>query len=358
MGKLRGIILSISLILGSTVLAAPTSYSEDYVENSLKWPSPVRNNIYKFGPLLHQYQKFPGSAHYFHEGVDLLGDPDQKVFTPVSGIIDGGYYSYKENEDGTGEKTYLSLNDIPPGDSEPKLWGDNYFEISITDEFGYRFEFHHINKSLLPANILEAIKNSSYVLAGMQIGNILKWPRKVLGANYSHIHYSIVSPEGTQLNPFWFSEKITDEKPPAIANVYFQLKKPCPESGRVKYFSKTSLSETDEPTHLLINAKDFLGDNHFPHAPTAVQTSFSNGDSHIFDFRYSMMSAGQHLNINDVYVNRICIGDPAHPFILKASKNFDFYIKVPLPEKFSGSAEISIFDYAGNETTALVNIKN
>ncbi len=209
--------------------------SEHYFENELKWPTHLSDSKYKIGPILHQYQKFPGSSHYFHEGVDFLGEPFQKVFTPVSGVIDGGYYSYTSKDNGASEKTYISLKDIPRDDKEPKLWGKHYFEISITDEFGNRFEFHHIDRTTLPLNILKSIYDGSVVIQDMQIGNIIPWPNKVLGADYNHIHYSVLSEQGEQLNPFWFSKKIPDTTEPEASLAYFQLKEPCPETGRVDH---------------------------------------------------------------------------------------------------------------------------
>lgn len=348
-------ILGVLFLLISQISFAVSS---DYSENSLNWPVDLRDNEYKVGPILHQYQNFPASDHYFHEGVDLLGAPYQDVFTPVSGTIDAGYYSYVSAKDGTSIKTYISLRDIDPKDRDPKLWGANYFEISITDIFGNRFEFHHIDRLSLPLNIFHAVKNSEFIHEGMKIGNIIPWPLKVLGTDYSHIHYSIISKDGTtQLNPLWFSKKIKDTKAPEILETLFQLKAACPKTGRVKHFSVTRLSELDDPTHIIIRTKDFLGENHFPHPPTLIKTEFSDGSYHFLDFRYSMLFNQEHANINNVYVEELCYGDPSYPFFLKASETFDFYMKIPIPENFSGSASIIVSDYAGNETNTLVNIK-
>ncbi|MGH1467323.1 MAG: hypothetical protein ACRBBP_00370 [Bdellovibrionales bacterium] len=332
--------------------------SEHYFENELEWPTHLSESKYKIGPILHQYQKFPTSSHYFHDGVDFLGSPFQKVFTPITGTIDAGYYSYLDNPDGSAEKTYLSLRDIPKEDKEPKLWGKNYFEISITDEFGNRFEFHHIDRDSLPLNILESVYNNSIVFQDMQIGNIIPWPNKVLGADYSHIHYNIISKHGERLNPFWFSKKIPDTTPPKTSTVYFQLEEPCPETGRVNHYSTSKLFEEDKPTHIVLKTTDLITGNHFPHPPTKIHTTFSNGETHLLDFTYSMLTSGLSHDIRDVYVDMLCIGPKEAPFILKASKSFNFYMKIPLPENFSGSASISVFDYAKNETNILVNVKN
>lgn len=331
--------------------------SQDYERNSLQWPTALSESEFKLGPNLHQYQKFPGLDEYFHEGVDVVGEPFQKIYAPVSGYIDAGYYAYETLPDGSSKKSYISINDFEGKNPGPEYWGPKYFEVSITDVHGNRFEIHHVDRRILPLEIRRAVKENAFILQGVLVGNITPWPNKVLGADYNHIHYSVLSPEGVQLNPYWFSQKIKDTTPPKVSTVYYQLKRSCPESGRVMHHFVSSLKPGDRPTHIIIKAKDLIDENHFPQAPTKISAQFSNGESYKQDFSYSMMVESQHVNIHDLYTDKICLGPKSDVFILKASDNFDFSFKVPLPENFSGTASITFSDFSGNETNTLVNVK-
>ncbi len=328
--------------------------SEHYDENSLNWPMEVSQSVYRFGPLLHQYQKFPGNEHYFHGGSDLVGEPYQDVFTPVSGIIDGGYYKYDSFADGSSIKSYVSIKDLngkPPG---PEFWGDRYFEISLTDIHGTRFEFHHVDPVTLPRFIKEAIFKEDFIFKGTKVGNIIPWPNQILGVFYNHIHYNILSKDGTQLNPFWFSKKVPDSTAPKVDAVYFKLEEACPRSGLVDHYFVRDLKPGDEPTDLVIKTTDRIDDNRFPHAPTKIVARFSDGSTQILDFSYELLS---DLDINAVYEKNICLGPRSDVFTITASKNFDFYMKIPIPENFSGQIDVEILDYAQNKTNLLVNVQ-
>jgi len=329
--------------------------SHAYDKHSLEWPAPISSNENKIGPILHQYQSF--GEVYFHEGVDILVPADQNIFTPVGGLIDAGYYAYKTLSNGLSQKTYLSIRNINREDKEPKLWGERYFEVSVTDADGLRFEIHHINRNSLNNELLNLIYTNASVPLGFNIGSVIEWPTKVRGVDYSHIHYSILNSLGQHLNPFWHSTKIPDSVPPTVSTVYASVAQACPANGLRQLKSISQLTEFDEVTHLVFQSHDLLGENSFPHPPTSLKATFENGFEYSFDYSTALFTNPLNsFNLDELYVGKFCIGAPDFPFVIPGSENFKFYVQIPVPKKFHGTVEVLISDFSKNTTELQVEL--
>ena len=326
-----------------------------YDKHSIDWPTPMSPRGNKIGPILHQFQKFSDS--YFHEGVDILTPQNQNIFSPVSGVVDAGYYSYKTLSSGLSEKTYLSIRDIDRTDTEPKLWGERYFEVSVTDNDQIRFEFHHIKRESLSADLLEKIYTTSRVSVAEALGKVVDWPEKVRGLDYNHIHYSILNSEGVYLNPFWYSARVPDETPPSVSSVYASVSQRCPANGLRQLKELSQLSSLDEVTHLVLQAQDYMGESPFPQPPTKLKAVFDNGFKHSFDYSEALFTNPfNSYDLDQIYVGKFCIGAPDFPFVIPGSESFKFYIQIPVPNNFHGKVEVQISDFSNNSTSLKVEL--
>jgi len=341
--------------LAAFLICAIAFQGHAYDKHSINWPTPMSPHENHIGPILHQFQKFSDS--YFHEGVDILTSQNQNVFSPVSGVVDAGYYSYKTLSNGLSEKTYLSLRDIDRADTEPKLWGERYFEVSVTDNNQLRFEFHHIKRESLSADLIEKIYTASQVAAGDILGKVVEWPEKVRGVEYNHIHYSILNTEGIYLNPFWYSTQVPDETPPTVTSVYASVSQRCPANGLRQLKELSQLSSLDEVTHLVLQTQDYLGKSPFPQPPTKLTAVFEDGFKYTFDYSEALFTNPLNsYTLDQIYVGKFCIGAPDFPFVIPGSESFKFYIQIPVPKDFHGKIDVLISDFSNNTTELKVEL--
>jgi len=329
--------------------------AQSYEQHSLEWPTKIHKSKHTFGGLIHQFQKFQNV--YFHEGLDIITPLRQSVHAPVDGVVDAGYYSYETLINGQTQKTYLSLRDISPEDHEPKLWGERYFEVSLTDKMGNRFELHHIDRESLPMELVDAVYSARSVPAKTFLGFAIEWPEKVQGSDYHHIHYNILDAEGVYKNPFWHSKEVEDNIPPHVQNVYAAVAQTCASNGLRQLKELSQVTSQDEITHLVLQAHDFINTQSFPQSPTRITAQFANHSA--FEFDYSEALFNNDLNsfaIHELYVGRFCIGAVDFPFVLKGSENFKFYIQIPVPKSFKGHASIEVSDFSNNTTNIEVEL--
>jgi hypothetical protein len=94
--------------------------------------------------------------------------------------------------------------------------GQYYYEVAITDGYGFTWQYHHVNETTVSQDVLDAIANGTTILPGTYIGNIVTWPT----AGFHHLHLNCVHPGGNLVNPLNLLLASADSTPPEIYGVY------------------------------------------------------------------------------------------------------------------------------------------
>ena len=157
--------------------------------------------------------------------------------------------------------------------------------------FNNRFESHHIRRESLPQQLIEAIQNKALVPAKTEIGTIVDFDAEVNGVTYNHIHYSILDKDGIHQNPMWFSKPVSDSQAPKIKAVYALLNTRCRANGLPKFKELSQLDPSDEITHLILQAEDFIDNNSLANSPTKLHIEFEDGSDFDFDFSRALFNA-------------------------------------------------------------------
>lgn len=323
-----------------------------YEYRSLPWPIALKREPQQFIGNMHQFQTFTNPS-YYHGGVDVLAHEEQVVTTPVSGVIEGVYYSYSDDYFGNAEKFEIHLRDIVNGFVEQPS-DKRYFEVAIIDEQGNRFEFHHINPDTLPDEIRQKILlGDSWVSAGTIIGSVIDFRSRRGKIDMDHLHYNIVNHQGYYLNPFHFSKTINDDSPPQLTNIYAAKKSFCHQTPELVEFSDDHPLETEKM--IVVRTLDLIGKELFSQAPMIIHAKFSDGEEFMWDFSTSIVDqTGNRPWIREVYLHSKCIAGLGE---LRASNNSDFYFKIPVPSRFHGSIEVTVYDQNFNFTTKTVHVQ-
>ena len=169
------------LRLGSPVATAPAQRPRAIYP----WPFPPLS----IGHTNASYQDYGGQP-YFHHGLDIRGNAGTPVLASV-----GGRVANIEN--------YISGN--------PAYW-----EVAILDAEGYLWQYHHVEKSSIPAAIWNNWRSGTPVEAGTKLGEIFQWGNYSFGERYDHLHLNVLAVGGTYMSPFLFLESLPDQVAPAI----------------------------------------------------------------------------------------------------------------------------------------------
>lgn len=325
-----------------TVSNSYTSFGAALAPRDLIWPVEFENlaqNSIGFG--LAQFQSNWAYKEYFHGGCDLVAKKDSDVRAPVSGRIEGGYYSYSYVDGGNG---YLKKYWIPLEESAGKEVNKDYFEIAIVTEDGFRFELHHIDPRNIEPLIKQLILEKKQVSAGQKIGTVKEFPYQIQKHDYNHIHYNVIGPGGQRINCEWVSKKLSDDTAPEILGVFAQVGDQYIQVARGEKL-------TQRPREFLVEALDRKTGSFFPQQPAVVQLHFSSGTGKVWNFRYAIEDeAGLPPKISDVYkfefqdvggVKRVTQGD---------QDGVRLFFRLQVPEGAAGDFEISVEDFAGNRT--------
>lgn len=326
-----------------------------YAKNSLEFPVELTKVENQFGAVMHQLQDYT-KPDYFHAGVDIRTEPQQVIRTPVNGRIEAGYYAYTDSEDGSTEKHFLSLKDSLSQTGAPK-WGERYFEVAVIDESGYRFEFHHVDRKTLSENILQKILSGGRVEKGEVVGFVIRWSGTNNGLEYHHLHYNIMSNEGLYINPFYVSKKISDQMPPVIRDIMVSTTPKHEYESRCRERKYLTVGELEEEAngYLVIEALDYISGKHFPNPPAKIKVYYGKNQTFTWDF--TQVLADQNLflpDIRDLYLRWYC---STKGLSMIGTLNYRFYVKVPIPPVFSGTAVIYLEDQVGNSTLKTIEIK-
>jgi hypothetical protein len=319
---------------------------------NLPLPMDLKFSSEQFGAVINQFQDWTSPA-YFHAGIDIRGEQNQDVIAPVSGRLEGGYYSYVDEVDGRSTKYFLPLREVLDGKAQPP-WGKSYFEIAITDGNGFRFELHHVDPDLLTESIKTRILENQFVAAGEVVGQLVVWNRYLLGVRFHHLHYNIVSPDGIYLNPFALSEPINDTIAPQIVALYSPiLPGPCGTSFP-RLDPANDLSKLANKGYLVLEAFDQIFGGRESLAPAMLRADFDGQKPFLWDFTQALeLPSGQRPNISKMHLYYLCTDKGS---LQPASRSNHFYYIIPLPAGYSGNVRVTVTDQVGNSTSQTATV--
>ena len=306
--------------------------------HSLNWPVAFADVNHTMGNTMIQFQQYSPDESYFHGGCDLRTQKGAEIHAPVAGNLNAGHYSYVTHSDGSMEKL------IKPW---PQTGQSAYFEVNITSDDGYRFEFHHVDRSTLPASIVALLNNGGgRIEAGTLIGKVIEWSvRGVDGQPYHHTHYNVFDPSGVHLNPENLSRALDDSTPPTIHGVWG-----IDSLGNVL---DPLLAWGPSLREYIVAATDQRSPNVYTHTPPFVSLRFENGKSTVWDFREKLTAADgvSWPAIWNVFRPELVTPDGEH-LRTQGDYNSNFFLfRLAVPAGSDGSVEIEVRDQNGNSTT-------
>ncbi|MEO5666724.1 MAG: hypothetical protein ABIR96_01560 [Bdellovibrionota bacterium] len=303
-------------------------------EHSLEWPLDLRGDRLLIGNSMIQFQDFdvPG---YWHGGCDVLVNSEKhRILAPIGGRLEAGHYSYSLNDDsGKLIKAWMPW----PGQGDK-----TYFEIAIINAEGYRFEIHHIDRSSLPANIVALLNaGGGHVDAGTFLGHAVD-----SFGDYNHIHYNIVAPDGTRLNPEYFSRSKPDYEAPEVLNAFAIFDNPV----EIQNFGSGSFARRPKEFVIRVVDRYFAGDT-FDHAPLLAQLQAQSGPVSGWDFRRALVTEpGVWPRLFDFILKRITAPDGTRYVTGSGYGRGISLIRIPVTPSQEGPFEILLGDDSGNQT--------
>lgn len=157
-----------------------------------RYPWPVE--LKSIGHTMASYQRY-GSLNeaYFHHGLDIRADDGADVRASVGGkVVNVENYNF----------------------GNPAYW-----EVAILDDEGFLWQYHHIERSSIPKEVMDAFKNKTSIPAGTLIGKVYYWMVVTFGERYHHIHLNVLGKNKEYLNPFEFLEPLEDTAGPEIKEI-------------------------------------------------------------------------------------------------------------------------------------------
>lgn len=295
----------------------------------LKWPVEFVDSAKTIAQNYVNYQQYGFALPYFHKGCDLRSPPNSVVKAPITGVLEGGYYSYTDNDDGSETKHWIPWNG--------SAHSDPYFELAIVTADGYRFELHHVNSTNLPKETIQALNKGNVVIpAGTVIGTVLPW-----GGDYDHIHYNIYRQDGVLVNPEAYTIAPPDHVAPKIYGVY----------GIRADGSVIELSEgaTVAPLQQIIVATTESRDsNVYVQTPPFIGIQFQSRELFAWDFRKVLLGPDNKWpDIRQVFVSKL---KTPNGKVLSTSGSYGkglFLMRLLVPQAH-GPFTIAVSDTAGN----------
>jgi hypothetical protein len=298
--------------------------------HSLRWPVFFQDSKHVIGNSMSQFQPYDGT--YWHGGGDLRVKAGAEVRAPIKGHVEAGHYSYVINPDGSMDKYWKAW---------PERGSDTYFEVAVVADDGTRYEFHHVNRNTLPAEIVRLLQAKGEVQAGDVLGYAIRWS----DGEYNHIHYNIVAPNGIRINPEYISTSLPDEVPPQIRAAYAVSSK-----GVATLFGSGEFRTA--PSEFVINVSDQLGANIYQHPPQLARLIFDSGEETKWDFTKTLSTAsGTSPRLYDFFKASLKIpnGD-----VIETSGGYGLgtsLVRLKVPAGAHGPFKIQLGDQSGNLTT-------
>ena len=314
----------------------------EFNPGSLDWPVAFEGPESTMGNTMAQFQRYGGGSPYFHGGCDLRTRAGEKVLAPVSGRLEAGHYSYAQRPDGNLEKFMKPW---------PETGEALYFELSIVDDRGFRFEFHHVDRASLPASIVRKLNESfnPRVEKGEWIGNVVEWPVAGAGGKpYHHLHYNIIDPQGVRLNPEHYSFGLSDSNAPEIHGVYVR-------NSITRFFDRAD-GVLAVDSEVVVAATDQRKPNLYTHTPPRVQWQWNDAGDEEQKLGWNFLEAlltqeGFTPDIRQVFASEIRTSEGQRLQTQGDYSNNFFLFRMPkLPMRVGQSLELIVQDQAGNST--------
>ncbi len=297
--------------------------------NNLSWPVAFADAAHNIAQNYVNYQDY-GSGPYYHKGCDLRTQRGALVVAPITGVLEGGYYSYTGNPDGSETKQWIPWNG--------KTHDDPYFELALVTADGYRFELHHVNSMNLPVETIQALNKGSVVItSGTQLGHVIPW-----SSGYDHIHYNIYRQDGVLLNPEAHTVSPPDHMAPKIMGVYG-----IRADGAV--VELTSGATVAPLTQIIVATTETRDNNAYVQTPPYVGLQFKTGELFAWDFRQVLLGPDNKWpDIRQVFVSRLRTSNGR---VLSTSGQYGqglFLMRLLVPSSAHGAFQIGVADTAGN----------
>lgn len=304
----------------------------------LPWPVKFRDDQRSIGNSMAEFQPFT-TPPYFHGGCDLITRGQYEVYATVSGKIEAGHYSYSTNPDGSMTKFFKPW---------PQTGSEVYFEIAIITDEGVRFEFHHIDRSRLPAQIVQMLNDwASGKSVRIEKGTLIGFahPTAFESMQYTHIHYNVILPDGTRVNPEAISEPLDDHLAPKIIAAYA-----IDAEKNVIPFGKGEFSKPI--VEWVIAVADSVDHSVYSHPPVYVSVKAPSGEKTIWDFRTQLLSTtGKFPVLSQFFMGSLKTPDHG---VIRSEGGYgtgQSLVRIPVPEGLRGAFQIVIADIASNAST-------
>lgn len=163
---------------------------EDKAQVINKHPWPVQ--LKSIGHTGASYQNYGGQP-YFHMGLDMRADAGSEVLASAGGKV-------------------VNVENYLPGD--PAYW-----EVAILDDNGFIWQYHHIERSSIPQQVLDAFRNGTKIADGAKLGQVYFWSMDAFGERYHHIHVNVLGADKNYVSPFLLLEDLPDTKAPKFVEI-------------------------------------------------------------------------------------------------------------------------------------------
>lgn len=300
--------------------------------HQVSWPFELPYSEGFIGNNMAQYQPYetPG----YHGGLDMVLESDSWVYAPLDGKVEAGHYSYTSLDDGSHLKHWKPW---------PASGNETYFEVAVIDRDGYRYEFHHINRATLPAEIIAGLDAGNLAVAkGQKIGQVINW---MTPFHYDHVHANVIDPRGVVLNPEYIYQLLPDHLPPQC-KIVAQL-----SNGSIKAVD-ANFKLTNDVINFVVIGSDQKDGNKFSQAPLYYELIFNNGVKSILDFRKGFTTDdGSVIDIRKIYPQTLQMPDGTR---LKQPTGYypnkvTFLVNIPLPIGHNNqSFVLKVADISGN----------
>ena len=298
--------------------------------HALAWPVRFQDSEHTLGNVMAQFQPF--GDLYYHGGDDLRVDAGADISAPVDGKLEAGAYSYAAHPDGSLEKFWKAW---------PETGDPTYFEVAVVADDGLRYEFHHVDRETLPADIVAKLNaGGGRVAKGNLLGHAIEFPM----AGYNHVHYNIVLPNGTRVNPEYASALLPDHLAPTILHAFA-----LSSSGDVRDFGSGRFAPP--VSEFVLHVVDKQDANVYEHPPAYALLKFESGARTLWDFRETLTSPqGEFPPLWDFFLETI--RSPAGDFSTEGGYGTGAsLIRLKVPAGARGGFTIEVGDIAGNTAT-------
>ncbi|MBI4405856.1 MAG: M23 family metallopeptidase [Deltaproteobacteria bacterium] len=290
--------------LATGTLANRKTFGQRYI-----WPV----SVLSIGHTIASYQKYVGSA-YFHHGIDIRADAGSPVIASAGGKV-------------------INIENYVPGN--PAYW-----EIAILDAEGFIWQYHHVDRSSIPAAIQDAFKKGLAIPTGAKLGEVYYWPEVTFGERFHHIHLNILGAQKSYLNGFAFLESLDDKVGPQIHEI-----------ALVQNGKKVKGNSVSGPYTMAAELSDLILHDKFIVPPHVISFSINGGKKQTV-WRFDNLPGGSSNTkyIHDFYLASETCGDYD---CRKLVVNLGFSKDGPVSFPTAGSHQIEVTaeDYEGNKVS-------